>query len=122
MLSVHARGTFLCYKYAVRQMIQQGRGGRIVGASSVAGLKGLPHSGHYCAAKFAIRGLTQGVGEFKFCFLFIDPYAHVHPHSSGSRKAQYHGQRIRSRYVLFLGMRHDLTAQFQGIINTPMGL
>ena len=71
MLSVHARGTFLCYKYAVRQMIQQGRGGRIVGASSVAGLKGLPHSGHYCAAKFAIRGLTQGVGEFKFCFFCL---------------------------------------------------
>jgi len=61
MFAVHARGTFLCYKYAVRQMIQQGRGGRIVGASSIAGLNGQPYCGHYSAAKFAIRGLTQGV-------------------------------------------------------------
>jgi hypothetical protein len=34
---VNAKGTFLCYKYAARQMIAQGRGGRIVGASSIVG-------------------------------------------------------------------------------------
>ena len=62
MFAVHARGAFLCYKYAVRQMIKQGRGGRIVGACSLSGLKGKPNDAHYCAAKFAIRGLTQSVG------------------------------------------------------------
>ena len=62
MFAVHVRGTFLCYKYATRQMIQQGRGGRIVGASSVLGLQGLAYAAHYSAAKFAIRGLTQAVG------------------------------------------------------------
>ncbi|KAF8735578.1 hypothetical protein AX14_001831 [Amanita brunnescens Koide BX004] len=61
MLAIHVRGTFLCYKYAVRQMIQQGRGGRLVGASSVLGQQAMPHFAHYCAAKFAIRGLTQSV-------------------------------------------------------------
>ncbi|KAJ7873147.1 NAD-binding protein [Mycena olivaceomarginata] len=58
VMNINARGTFLCYKYAGIQMIKQGRGGRIIGASSVAGKRGtLP--GPYCASKFAVRGLTQ---------------------------------------------------------------
>jgi NAD(P)-dependent dehydrogenase (short-subunit alcohol dehydrogenase family) len=32
---VNARGTMLCYKYAAKQMIDQGRGGRIIGAYSL---------------------------------------------------------------------------------------
>lgn len=39
--SVNAKGTFLCYKYAGRQMIAQGRGGRIIGACSVSGKRGI---------------------------------------------------------------------------------
>jgi meso-butanediol dehydrogenase / (S,S)-butanediol dehydrogenase / diacetyl reductase len=31
-MTVNARGTMLCYKYAGKQMIAQGRGGRIIGA------------------------------------------------------------------------------------------
>ena len=31
-MAVNARGTMLCYKYAAKQMIAQGRGGRIIGA------------------------------------------------------------------------------------------
>jgi NAD(P)-dependent dehydrogenase (short-subunit alcohol dehydrogenase family) len=38
--SVNARGVFMCYKYAGQQMIKQGRGGRIIGASSIAGKQG----------------------------------------------------------------------------------
>ncbi|KAH9932272.1 NAD-binding protein [Fomitopsis serialis] len=51
--------TMLCYKYAARQMIDQGEGGRIIGASSILGKKGGPNSSAYVATKFAIRGLTQ---------------------------------------------------------------
>lgn len=40
LLSINARGPFLCYKYAGIQMIKQGRGGRIIGASSIAGKQG----------------------------------------------------------------------------------
>lgn len=40
LVNVNQRGTFLCYKYAAVQMIKQGRGGRILGACSVAGKKG----------------------------------------------------------------------------------
>ena len=31
-MTVNARSTMLCYKYAANQMIAQGRGGRIIGA------------------------------------------------------------------------------------------
>ncbi|KAG1789039.1 uncharacterized protein HD556DRAFT_1447311 [Suillus plorans] len=58
-LSVNARGAYLCYKYAAIQMIEQGRGGRIIGASSAAGKMGFAHISSYTASKFAIRGLTQ---------------------------------------------------------------
>lgn len=40
MMAVNVRGVFLCYKYAALQMIKQGRGGRIVGASSIRGKVG----------------------------------------------------------------------------------
>ncbi|KAF7972838.1 hypothetical protein HWV62_16944 [Athelia sp. TMB] len=36
-LDVNLKGVFFCYKYAAIQMIAQGRGGRILGASSAAG-------------------------------------------------------------------------------------
>ncbi|KAH9475494.1 DUF21 domain-containing protein [Psilocybe cubensis] len=51
VLGVNGRGTFLCYKYAAEQMIKQKRGGRIIGASSLAGKQELKeliamHSSH----------------------------------------------------------------------------
>ena len=33
LFSVNVRGVMLCYKHAARQMIAQGKGGRIIGAS-----------------------------------------------------------------------------------------
>jgi len=58
-MAVNTRGTFLCYKYAAAQMITQGRGGRIIGATSIVGKLGVPLASAYAASKFAIRGLTQ---------------------------------------------------------------
>lgn len=40
VMSVNARGVFLCYRYAAAHMIKQGNGGRIIGACSVAGKRG----------------------------------------------------------------------------------
>ena len=40
ILDVNIMGTYFSYKYAAMQMIKQGKGGRIVGAASVAGKKG----------------------------------------------------------------------------------
>ncbi|KIK54411.1 hypothetical protein GYMLUDRAFT_904630 [Collybiopsis luxurians FD-317 M1] len=58
-MTINGRGTFLCYKYAAVQMISQGGGGRIIGASSVSGKRGRPRGITYCGTKFAIRGMTQ---------------------------------------------------------------
>ncbi|KAF7422925.1 hypothetical protein PC9H_011089 [Pleurotus ostreatus] len=57
--AVNGRGTFLCYKYAAKQMVTQGRGGRIIGASSLAGKQGWSHLSTYSSSKFLVRGLTQ---------------------------------------------------------------
>ncbi|KAH0826109.1 NAD(P)-binding protein [Lanmaoa asiatica] len=35
--AVNVKGTFLCFKYAAQRMIAQERGGRLIGASSLAG-------------------------------------------------------------------------------------
>ncbi|KAI0312321.1 acetoin reductase family protein [Amylostereum chailletii] len=59
IFAVNVRGVLLCYKYAAHQMIAQGRGGRIIGATSQAGLQALPSLVAYSASKFAVRGLTQ---------------------------------------------------------------
>ncbi|KAK7052084.1 hypothetical protein R3P38DRAFT_2762519 [Favolaschia claudopus] len=58
VMRVNARGTFLCYKHAAKQMIQQ-RGGRIIGAASFCAKHALRFLGAYSASKFAVRGLTQ---------------------------------------------------------------
>lgn len=58
MLAVNLTGVFLCLKHEVVQMLAQG-GGAIVNTASVAGLIGLPTSGHYVAAKHGVVGLTR---------------------------------------------------------------
>ncbi|KAG7098172.1 hypothetical protein E1B28_000140 [Marasmius oreades] len=76
ILAVNVRGTFLCYKYASQQMIKQGRGGRIIGASSLAGKRGQANLCAYTASKFAIRGLTQSAAvEFGKHGITVNAYA-----------------------------------------------
>ena len=58
-LDVMALGTMLGIREAARQMIRQGDGGAIINVASQAGKTGWPLLGAYCAAKFAIVGLTQ---------------------------------------------------------------
>jgi len=41
------------------QMVKQGRGGRIIGASSAVGKQAMASLMSYSASKFAVRGLTQ---------------------------------------------------------------
>ncbi|EMD34711.1 hypothetical protein CERSUDRAFT_54929 [Gelatoporia subvermispora B] len=63
VMAINARGVMLQYKYAALQMIQQGRGGRIIGACSSAGKKANIGLCAYSAAKFAVRGLTQNAAQ-----------------------------------------------------------
>ncbi|KAL5478745.1 hypothetical protein ACEPAI_2022 [Sanghuangporus weigelae] len=59
VMDVNILGVFLCFKYAAIQMIKQGRGGRLIAASSMAGKKGSSGFASYSASKFAVRGLVQ---------------------------------------------------------------
>ncbi|KAF9447563.1 NAD(P)-binding protein [Macrolepiota fuliginosa MF-IS2] len=63
VMSVNARGVFLCYKYAARAMIAGGRGGRIIGAASLAAKQAVVYAPAYSASKFAVRGLTQSAAQ-----------------------------------------------------------
>ncbi|EPQ52428.1 acetoin reductase [Gloeophyllum trabeum ATCC 11539] len=74
--AINLRGVFLCYKHAAAQMLAQGRGGRIVGASSMAGKKGAALSSAYAASKFGVRGLTQSAAlELGKAGITVNAYA-----------------------------------------------
>lgn len=67
-MAVNLRGVFHCYRAAARQMVAQnaaepGRGGRIIGAGSVAAHRAGKWQGAYSASKFAVRGLTQSAAQ-----------------------------------------------------------
>jgi len=63
VFAVNVRGVFLCYRAAAAQMIKQGRGGRIIGASSFGGKRGTRYVAAYSSTKFAVRGLTQAAAD-----------------------------------------------------------
>lgn len=58
-LAVNVNGVFLVSKFAAQHMIRAGAGGAIVNISSMAGRKGMPNMGAYCASKFGVIGITQ---------------------------------------------------------------
>ena len=65
IFNVNFTGVWNCYTHAARQMIAQGpvpegsSGYKLLGASSIAAYKPFPLLAHYCASKWAVRGLTQ---------------------------------------------------------------
>jgi NAD(P)-dependent dehydrogenase (short-subunit alcohol dehydrogenase family) len=58
VMSVNARGVFLCMKYEIQQMLTQGSGA-IVNNSSTNGFVALPGISPYVASKHAVMGLTR---------------------------------------------------------------
>ena len=59
VLGVNLRGVFLCTRAAARQMIKQGRGGRIINIASQAAKSGFPFAAGYCSSKHGLVGLTR---------------------------------------------------------------
>jgi NAD(P)-dependent dehydrogenase (short-subunit alcohol dehydrogenase family) len=58
ILNINLRGTFVCMKHELAQMVKQG-GGVIVNTSSGAGICGVAGGASYAASKHAIIGLTR---------------------------------------------------------------
>jgi len=63
MLSINVGGVLWCLQAAAEVMIEQGTGGKIINAASIAGHQGFDHLGHYSASKFAVRALTQAAAK-----------------------------------------------------------
>ena len=62
VLNVNLRGVFFATKYAAKQMIAQGSGGRIINISSVHEDWPMPNNTPYCVAKGGVRMLTRTAG------------------------------------------------------------
>ena len=62
MLDVNLKGTILGSQAALRAMIPQ-KHGHIINVISTASLRGIPSDTVYCAAKWGVRGFTQGLAE-----------------------------------------------------------
>ena len=58
---VNVKGVFLCCRAVAKQLINQGKGGKIINISSVAGKRGIARYASYCASKFAVIGLTESL-------------------------------------------------------------
>jgi NAD(P)-dependent dehydrogenase (short-subunit alcohol dehydrogenase family) len=58
VIRVNLKGVWLCMKYQIPHMLEQG-GGAIVNTSSIAGLVGLTGSSAYTASKHGVVGLTK---------------------------------------------------------------
>ena len=60
VMNVNLRSVFLCMKYELQQMLQQGgEGYAIVNCSSIGGLIGMPGRAAYHASKHGLMGLTK---------------------------------------------------------------
>lgn len=62
MLAVNLKGTILGSQAALRAM-RPHRQGHIINIISTASLRGIPSETVYCAAKWGVRGFTQGLAE-----------------------------------------------------------
>ena len=62
LYAVNVAGVLFTMQAAARQMIAQGRGGKIINMASQAGRRGEPLVAVYCATKAAVISLTQSAG------------------------------------------------------------
>ncbi|EGO23118.1 hypothetical protein SERLADRAFT_450789 [Serpula lacrymans var. lacrymans S7.9] len=76
ILSVNVKGVLFCYRHAAKAMINQGKGGRIIGASSIAGKRAARGCCAYNVSKSAVQALTQTAAtEFAKHNITVNAYA-----------------------------------------------
>lgn len=62
LFSINVAGTLFVMQAAAKEMISQGRGGKIINMASQAGRRGEALVGVYCSTKAAVISLTQSAG------------------------------------------------------------
>jgi len=60
-MAVNLKGTFLCCKYAIIEMLKAGRGGSIVNIGSEAGITAFKNQPAYNASKSGVINLTRSI-------------------------------------------------------------
>ena len=59
IIAINLKGAYTFSQAVVPVMIEQGRGGRIINVSSIAGLRGMRYMSGYCTSKAALTHLTK---------------------------------------------------------------
>lgn len=63
IVRVNTWGVIVCTQEAAKQMITQGRGGKIINTGSIAGRQGFWDFTPYCVAKFGVLAVTQATAR-----------------------------------------------------------
>jgi NAD(P)-dependent dehydrogenase (short-subunit alcohol dehydrogenase family) len=78
-ITINFKGTHLCSRAVAKQMINQGKGGKIVNTASQAGLRPMPPLGMYCCSKAAVimhtKVLAMELAPFRINVNVIGPGA-----------------------------------------------
>ena len=61
VMQVNLAGTFHACRAAGKEMLKQGRGGRIINVCSVLGERAIAHAAAYCAAQAGVMNLTRAL-------------------------------------------------------------
>lgn len=93
LFSINVAGTLFTLQAAARQMIAQGRGGKIINMASQAGRRGEALVAIYCATKAAVISLTQSAGSHQA------PHQRQCHRSGGRRRRALGGRRRAVRKV-----------------------
>jgi meso-butanediol dehydrogenase/(S,S)-butanediol dehydrogenase/diacetyl reductase len=63
VMDINGLGVLICMQEAIKQMIAQGHGGKIINTASIAGKQGYEPLAHYSASKFGVVALTQAAAR-----------------------------------------------------------
>lgn len=89
VIKINLYGAIYLAKYAARQMIKQGDGGRIISFSSVVGINGLKCCVEYGTSKGGVISMTKGLakelGEYGITVNSVAPGVVARPGSDGDK-------------------------------------
>jgi NAD(P)-dependent dehydrogenase (short-subunit alcohol dehydrogenase family) len=64
VLSLNLDAVFILYREAIRTMLPAGRGGALIGMSSLSSIRSVGDGFHYSAAKAGVNALGMGLAEY----------------------------------------------------------